>query len=559
MKVILSEFKSQWELGKRIVKSVKKSKLIGYSFIKLIENILPIVTPLFYYILVNYVIKEKKIEALSWVILGYFGIFLFEIVIKICMKKYSNSLFQMSILHIKNDLLKKYFQMNRDIWDNQNIGDLRKRIDTDADCIEEWFNNLYVEIYGIISVGVISIILLKVRVDLSIICFIFLPISFWITKIIKQNMEIVQSKYNKKLGDFEGDIFDNLQAIDEIKSNQLEDIVLNEFDKEERILSRLFVQGHLYWFFNRTIIAFKDNLVTKIGLYFIGGMLVIYKGFNVASLLLFMEYYERMVTTILALADNSVSLAKTGTSLSRVCEVLDIPSDKIQNLSLEGDIHLKNVSYYFDDKLILDGINLDIRKGEKVAVIGSSGSGKSSLIKIMFGILKASEGDILTENLRLKDYVGGIVFNNLGIVMQENYFINDTVRNNLKLVRYNVKDQEILEACKKVNLDLGENMLDVIIGENGSKLSGGQRQRLALARLLIKNPQYLVFDEATSSLDAQTESLILKMIFEKFPNCTYIAVAHRTSAINGCHRKIVLDAGRCILDENIGFQEKIMG
>ncbi len=206
-------------------------------------------------------------------------------------------------------------------------------------------------------------------------------------------------------------------------------------------------------------------------------------------------------------------------------------------------------------KFILNDINLDINRGEKVAIMGESGSGKSTLVKVMFGILKASTGEIMMDNLRLSDYSGEIVFDNLGIVMQDNYFINDTVRNNLKLVKYNIKDQEMLEVCKKVNLNLGEAMLDIVIGENGNKLSGGQRQKLALARLLIRNPQYLVLDEATSALDKQAESEMLRMISENYLNATYIVIAHKMSAINGCNRRIILVDGKCVLDEHLSLQE----
>lgn len=268
-----------------------------------------------------------------------------------------------------------------------------------------------------------------------------------------------------------------------------------------------------------------------------------------------MEYYERMIGIILSLVDNSVNLAKTGASLSRVCEILDMPSMKVQNLFLEGNIHMKNVCYQSGSKFILNDINLDINRGEKVAIMGESGSGKSTLVKVMFGILKASTGEIMMDNLRLSDYSGEIVFDNLGIVMQDNYFINDTVRNNLKLVKYNIKDQEMLGVCKKVNLNLGEAMLDIVIGENGNKLSGGQRQKLALARLLIRNPQYLVLDEATSALDKQAESEMLRMISENYLNATYIVIAHKMSAINGCNRRIILVDGKCVLDEHLSLQE----
>lgn len=551
----LKELKKQCELGKRIIGSAQKGDMIGYSLVKILENIIPIIAPVFYYILVNNVVKEKKIEDIICVVLGYAGIFLFETIIKIKMKVYSNRLFQILAIKIKNSMLKKYFEMDKNSWTEQNIGDLKKRIDNDVDNIEEWFNNLYMQLFGMLSVGIISIILLKIRIDLSIICFMFLPISFKITQIVKKHMEVVQNKYDKKLGDFEGDLFDNLQAIDEIKSNQLENVVLKEFDREWNTLSDLFVEGHMYWFINRTIIAFKDNFVTKIGIYFIGGVLVIYKSFDIASLLLFMEYYERMIGIILSLVDNTVNLAKTGTSLSRVCEILDMPTMKVQNLFLEGNIHMKNVCYQSGSKFILNDINLDINRGEKVTIMGESGSGKSTLIKVMFGILKANTGEIMMNNLRLSDYSGEIVFNNLGIVMQDNYFINDTVRNNLKLVKYNVKDQEMLEVCKKVNLNLGETTLDIVIGENGNKLSGGQRQKLALARLLIRNPQYLVLDEATSALDKQAEREILRMISENYLNATYIVIAHKMSALNGCNRRIILVDGKCVLDEHLSLQE----
>ena len=219
-------------------------------------------------------------------------------------------------------------------------------------------------------------------------------------------------------------------------------------------------------------------------------------------------------------------------------------------VTFKNNIEFKNVSFYYEDKLVLDDINLTIEKGKTVAIVGSSGAGKSTLVDLVPRFHDVTKGELLIDGINIKNYSLESIRNQMGIVTQEAILFNDTVANNIALGMENASQSQIDHAAKIANADKfilqKENGYETNIGERGNKLSGGEKQRTTIARAVLKNPPILILDEATSSLDTESERLVQEAINNLMSNRTSIVIAHRLSTVRHADEIIVLNKGRIV-------------
>jgi subfamily B ATP-binding cassette protein MsbA len=222
-------------------------------------------------------------------------------------------------------------------------------------------------------------------------------------------------------------------------------------------------------------------------------------------------------------------------------QVLDSFTDKIE---------FRDITFYYDDNLILDNINLTIKKGKTIALVGSSGAGKSTLADLVPRFHDVTSGELLIDGINIKNYTLHSLRSQMSIVTQEPILFNDTIANNIKLGKENATDEEIIAAAKVANahnfISQKENGYDSNIGDRGNKLSGGEKQRLTIARAVAKNPPILILDEATSSLDTESERLVQDAINNMMQNRTSIVIAHRLSTIRHADEIIVLQKGKIV-------------
>ena len=257
----------------------------------------------------------------------------------------------------------------------------------------------------------------------------------------------------------------------------------------------------------------------------------------------------------------SISLAfsnmqKGSAAIGRIEEVLKTPitvDDNVRGKTLQSfndKIEFKNVRFAYDDAVILDNINLIIEKGKTIALVGSSGAGKSTLADLVPRFHDVTGGEVLIDGVNIKDYSLHSVRSQMSIVTQEPILFNDSIENNVRLGKADAADQEIIQAAKAANAHAfimqKEHGYKTNIGDRGSKLSGGERQRLTIARALLKNPPILILDEATSSLDTESERLVQDAINNMMQNRTSIVIAHRLSTIRHADEIIVLQKGKIV-------------
>ena len=243
-------------------------------------------------------------------------------------------------------------------------------------------------------------------------------------------------------------------------------------------------------------------------------------------------------------------------SAERVFEYIDKEtiresvSGKREILDIKSSIEFKEVTFSYDDENVLEDISFEINKGEKIALVGPSGGGKSTIIDLLSKFYRVKKGKILIDGTDINDYDTNKLRNMIGIVTQESILFHDSIRNNISFGDRNIDEKKIIESAKVANalkfIEGLEEKFDTVIGERGLKLSGGQRQRICIARAIYKDPPILIFDEATSSLDSESESSVQKAIEEVMKNRTSIIIAHRLSTIKNVDKIIVIEGGKII-------------
>ena len=275
-----------------------------------------------------------------------------------------------------------------------------------------------------------------------------------------------------------------------------------------------------------------------------------------SSFIAYMGLAYNILTPAKAISKASYSVKKGNAAAERVLEILETESnitdlpDAQDKIKFSTEIEIKNISFKYQNDFVLNDFSLKVPKGYTVALVGQSGSGKSTIANLITRFYDVNKGSINIDNLNIKKITQNSLRKLLGLVTQDSILFNDTVKGNLLVAKQNASDQEIIEALKVANAwEFVENLAEGIytnIGDSGNKLSGGQKQRLSIARAVLKNPPIMILDEATSALDTESEQLVQKALENMMKNRTSIVIAHRLSTIQKADNIIVLAKGEIV-------------
>lgn len=543
-----------------------KKHLVGLGVGKVGLLVTGFLIPYLFKLLVDQVMLQRKIELLHWVCLGFFGLFLVESGILLQQKRVANRLFTRLTFDIRIRLWQIYMRMPVSVRDRFNAGDLKNRIDTDVEGFERFVDQQVIEyIFNWAVACVNGVVLLWISWKLAVFGFVMVPLSFWMTKWLGGGLRKRTEAYRKVWGQYEGWLQETIQGWKEVKALGIEKSQERIFTRYWHDLSNQFFVRQMYWWGNRTFIAMKDFFITRMNLYFLGGLLIFHGELTIGGLLVFMKYYEKFFGGIGKINDLDLQLATDRPGLDRVLEVLHEPMQPGGVRPTEGgveEIMLCDLSFQYPQgaEEALQGVNLQIRGGECVALVGRSGCGKSTLVKLILGMYADYRGECRFNGYEVRELDTQWLHRRVGVVMQDSVLFNLSIAENLRLAKPSATDEELREACQKAYIHefiakLPEGY-GTLIGEKGIKLSGGQRQRMAIARLLLMDVDVVIFDEATSSLDHESEKAIHQAIRMLMKEKTVIIVAHRLSSILLAERVVVLDAGRVV---GMGRHSELLG
>ncbi|KFN11168.1 ABC transporter ATP-binding protein [Paenibacillus macerans] len=538
-----------------------RSHTINLSLLGLTKLILlctGLASPYLFKWLIDEVLLKKDVSWLAWICIGFGMLFVLESVTHYVQLYYLNKYRMKFSFDLRTRLWKNIMKFDVLLQKRYSSGDLKNRLDTDVDRCEAFVEQQILN-YGFYWLLAISngVILLVTSWKLALFGFLMVPLSFWMVRWLGNGVKRSSEGFRKEWGGYEGWLQKTLGNWKEIKALGIEKQQSIAFTGYWKSLSKLFFKQQMYWYGNRSFIAFKDFFITRMNLYFLGGLLIFSDEMTVGSLIVFMKFYEQFFMGINNINNLDLELKKDFPALQRVLELLLPPKTTESNHAPEyfkGSIRFSNVSYVYDE-ITGEGvkeINLKISPGEKIAIVGKSGSGKSTLVHLLCGFYTAQSGTIYLDDVAIQAYDPRYIRKRIAMVMQDNYLFNLSIEENLRLANANATTAEIEEACNATNINnVVKDMKDgykTVVGEKGVILSGGQKQRLMISRALLKKPTIFILDEATSQLDQNNEYLIQKTIEQISSEKTVIIIAHNFSSVKEADRIIVMENGRIVGD-----------
>ena len=462
------------------------------------------------------------------------------------------------VTNIRNQLFNKILAFKINFFTNKKKGDVVSRLTSDIQQIENSvINSIRVLFKEPALLLGLFFILSTISVELTLYTIFLIPISGAIISYIAKHLKIKATYSQNALGRINNVISESLDGIRIIKLFTANWFVNKKFKEEVNDYGKQNLSMYKRFELASPISEFL-GVATVAGILLIGGSMVLDKSSDISAseFIAFIIIFSQVLNPAKAISDAFNTIQRGLASADRTFEYVDKTiiveeEDGTQKIKkLESKISFNNVSFAYETDEVLNKIDFNIKKGEKIALIGPSGSGKSTIIDLLSKFYKVKKGEIKIDGKNINTYDTYSLRTMMGVVTQESIVFHDTITNNITFGNKNINMEEIINAAKIANayefINKLENKFDTIIGERGLKLSGGQRQRLCIARAIYKNPPILILDEATSSLDSESEKVVQNAIENVMENRTSIIIAHRLSTVINVDKIILIDEGKIV-------------
>lgn len=453
---------------------------------------------------------------------------------------------------MRNEIFSHYQKLSFAFYDNQKVGQLLSRVTSDLFDISELLHHGPEDVViSVIKFVGSFLILCNINVSLTLVAFAFLPVIVAYAFYFNKKMKRAFKRNRARIADINSQIEDSLSGIRAVKSFGNEEIEMKKF----REGNELFVESkrNSYWYmaWYHSGLGALTTLVT-VAVLVAGAGLITGTGMDVADLVTFLLYINNFTEPIKKLINFTEQFQNGYSGYERFLEVLDIEPDikdapdAVSISQAKGDICFDNVSFRYEENqdTVLSHIDLQVKAGDYLAIVGSSGGGKTTLCSLIPRFYDVDGGRILLDGTDIRRFRLADLRRQIGIVQQDVYLFAENVMENIRYGRPDATDEEVIRAAKLANAhEFIEQLPDgylTDIGQRGVKLSGGQKQRLSIARVFLKNPAILIFDEATSALDNESEKIVQQSMEELAKGRTTFVIAHRLSTIRNAQRILVL-------------------
>ena len=523
---------------------------LGFSAISVKEN--------FYALITNIIDDKGKVEALVFICILILVMFFCRNLCRYLALYFLSPIRNGVVCDLRNDLNKKIISLPISYFTEKRKGDITARMTTDLVEIE-WsvMSSLEMFFKDPLNIIIFLITLIIISPKLTLFVIILFPITGFLIALIGKSLKKSSKKGQSKMGVLLSIIDENLSGLRIIKAFDAEKMVHKKFEKEstdyKNIMTRLLRKKDL----SSPMSEFLSTVVMIVVMWF-GGKLVL-SGTSTLSPEEFIGYiaiFSQLIPPAKSFTSAYYFIQKGSASAARIHQILDTKNEIKDEKNTEkisafkSEINFEAVTFSYENIQVLKEINLSIKKGETVALVGQSGSGKSTLADLIARFYDVKIGTVKIDGKNIKNLKIADVRTLMGIVNQESILFNDSILNNLLLGNPTATKKEVRLAAKVANAHdfilQTENGYDTNIGDSGVKLSSGQKQRISIARAILKNPPILILDEATSSLDTQSEKLVQDALNNLMKNRTSIVIAHRLSTIQHADKIIVLHKGRVV-------------
>lgn len=457
---------------------------------------------------------------------------------------------------METDMRRDFFghlqKLSFSYYDNAKIGTLMSRLTSDLFDVTEFAHHCPEEFFiaGIKIIGAF-IILCTMSIPLTLIVFSLIPFMIVVLAFFNRRMRDGFKESRKQVGELNSSIEDSLLGVRVVKSFANEKVEEEKFNKGN--LKFLDIKTKVYYI----MASFSSSTRFFDGLMYItvvvaGSFFMLGGKISAADFVAYLMFVSTLLTSIRRIVEFAEQFQRGMTGIERFTEILEIepditdaPDAKEMGVA-KGDIEYRNVSFSYDsgDKKVLDRIDLKVKAGESIALVGPSGGGKTTLCSLIPRFYDVTDGEIFIDGMNIKDVTVKSLRENIGVVAQDVYLFSGSIKENIAYGKNNATDEEIREAARLAGaadfIEALPNGYDTYVGERGVKLSGGQKQRISIARVFLKNPPILILDEATSALDNESEKLVQQSLETLAKGRTTFTIAHRLTTIRNADRILVV-------------------
>lgn len=473
-------------------------------------------------------------------------------------QRYMEDLRVHTLLNLRRTVFNNIMNLHAGYFSNERKGDIISKVASDVQIVQfSVTNTLQVLFKEPIQLLFYIAVLLSISVKLTLFSLLVIPISgFIISKIVKRLKQQAMQAH-ESFAKMIGFLDESLGAIKIIKAFNATDRIKGKFNDENiyysNLTRKMVRRQQLASPVSQTL-----GVLVVVCIVLYGGTMILNNQSDLtpAKFLVYIATFSQVMQPIKAIADSFTGIHSGITAGMRVLELIDTKAemtekpDAVSIPEFKESIRFENVYFSYDEKPVLQGINLTVKKGQTVALVGSSGGGKSTLVDLIPRFYDPLQGAIYIDGHDLKDITLNSLRAQLGTVNQQSILFNDTIANNIAFSRPDASREEIMEAARIANANEfilnTENGYDTNIGDGGNKLSGGQKQRLCIARAVLANPPIMLLDEATSALDTESERLVQDALFRLMENRTSVVIAHRLSTIQNADLIVVIDKGQIV-------------
>lgn len=517
--------------------------------VALIASVCDLVYPMMTRTLVNDSIPNKNIRMVVVFAITLMAIYIIKAACNYFMQYYGHVMGVKMQGDMRNDMFHHLQKLPNSYFDNNKTGDLMSRMINDLMDVSELAHHgpedLFISLVMIIGS---FIILCTINIPLTVLIFAFIPFIVYFSMKQKNRMHNAFMETRVETSEVNSNLENSLSGIRVTKAFTAQKHELIKFKEGNEKFKSARARAYKVMAQYGSGVGFGINVLDYIVL-IAGGIFTYLDIINLGDFFAYLLYIKLFTEPIKKLVSFMEQYQNGMTGFKRFLSIISEETEKEKENSLElknveGKIEFKNVSFSYEDNLVLDGLNLKVEKGKMLALVGPSGGGKSTFCNLIPRFYDVAEGDILIDDISIYHVTLESLRKNIGIVQQDVFLFTGTIKENILYGNHNASDEEVIEAAKKANIHdfimSLQNGYDTFIGERGVKLSGGQKQRISIARVFLKNPPILILDEATSALDNATEYMIQKALEELCFGRTTIVVAHRLSTIKNADEIIVL-------------------
>jgi ATP-binding cassette, subfamily B, bacterial len=543
-----------------------KGRLIWGTCLILLGTLFEVAPPYLTKLLVDDVLTEGRTEIFGWLILGIVGARLGIMFVQMARGRNVAYLSSRVAVDIRSKLFHKLQQLSLGFYDRRNVGSIMSRVTNDTGALYDVLvDGVPVVVnQGALLIG-IPVAMLLINWEIAIWALLPVPFVLLAVNIFRRNMMKVWSRFWHNWARMSGALNGVLQGTRVVKAFHGERREEESFGRRIRELANVGYIAERNWSTFFPIVVFTMSISTFI-VWWVGGNAVLNGRMTIGELTAFVGYLVMLSQPLMMLQRVIDWTSRSLTAAERVFEIMDTPADiedhpdAVDMPDMKGAVRFKDIHFGYEKaREVLHGINLEVAPGEMIGLVGPSGAGKSTLINMLMRFYDPTRGSIEIDDVDLRRIKLDDFRRQVGVVLQESYLFPGSVRGNIAYGRQDATLEEIMEAAKAANAhDFIVNFpdgYDTYVGERGQRLSGGERQRIAIARAILHNPKILILDEATASVDTETERMIQEALGRLVEGRTVFAIAHRLSTLRDADRLVVIDDGKVA---EVGTHEELI-